>query len=319
MKHHSDFAISDVCKQCFNSFFSLSSPSISSKHHAYTKQGQIQGTRYSHGQGCVIDWSLSALLCQRLITLVAHEDKLTHTVVQILPLVGSSGKALQQPPLPSFEDFRSSPVANLSPVLVQKVLKPFYEYNIPVLCGCVTTSRQFSLFILVQVGIPIQLQTFSFHSSFQHDVSCDNAGSYFTVSFSENEWNTIWEARDTEGTRSTILPTKIIALQSSGRLTRLFCVQPKAIPKVHSYLQTILGAGSYFSTLTLIYLFIYFVLGVSNLMGGQRQELMHCRWQQKRLHKIAFGISCAFHVHLINYCCISAIKIVLYLELITVR
>lgn len=240
-------------------------------------------------------------------------------MVQILPLVWPSGKALQQPPLPSFEDFRNSPVANLSPVLVQKVLKSLSRYKNPILPECVTISRQFSLYVLVQVGIPIHLQTFSFRSSFQCDVSCDNAGSYFTISFSEHEWNTIWEARDTEGTRSTILPTKIIALQSSGRLTWLFCVQPKAIPKVHTYLQTILRAGSYFSTLTLIYLFIYFVLGLLNLTGGRRQGLMHCRWQQKRLHKIAFGISCAFHIYLINYCCISAIKIVLYLELITVR
>lgn len=164
--------------------FSLSPPSTSSKHHAYTKQGQIQGTRYSHGQGCVPECHL---LCQRLITLVAHGDKLIHTMVQILPLVWPSGKALQQPPLPSFEDFRNSPVANLSPVLVQKVLKSLSRYKNPILPGCVTISRQFSLYVLVQVGIPIHLQTFCFRSSFQCDVSCDNAGSYFTISFSEHE------------------------------------------------------------------------------------------------------------------------------------
>lgn len=71
--------------------------------------------------------------------------------------------------------------------------------------------------------------------------------------------------------------------------------------------------------LLLFIFYFFFILGLLKLMGGWRQELMHCRWQQKRLHKIAFGISCAFRLHLINYCCISVIKIVLYLELITVR
>lgn len=160
-------------------FFSLLSLSTSSKHQAQPKWGSSQGPRYfPQGQGC--DSPRATCYAGGLVTLVPLEEKYIHKTVQIFTYN-------------CWEPCASPTCAYNWPTShVQCEQLSFLPSGKQTKEGpCFSVDTWLSN-ILSRAGAPVQLQTLSFHSSsFQCDITCDNAGAYFTISFSEHARDTV--------------------------------------------------------------------------------------------------------------------------------